>query len=384
MNIELLPEGTENENIAENIAEEPVITAAGQTERSKKILSAAIILSCFILCAVSLALHAAALSEAIDSIRGHGRELLISAVIPGAEVHLPTLPSKQEEIPKNDDDKDRHEAGDSAPIAEYMSADLSSDAECAIDISNETSYKPDINALYSGARPVSAVSKSDTGDAPLVLIYHTHGTEAYAESAASSFRSSDITKNVVAVGTTVTDVLDELGIRTVHLEEMFDSENWSAAYDTSTVAVRETLKKHPTIQYIFDVHRDCIGNDEAGYIRSISSFEGLDTAQLMFVCGTDQGGSSHNTWQKNLAFALQLQGKLWEVDKNLMRPIDLRCASFYQDTGNGAMLAEFGTCANSLTEAKRSAVLFASSLAEYIYGEDMDIDRIGLINKYCG
>lgn len=390
MNIELLSDG-KAEGSDGSAIEEPLIlpqTEPISAQRSKRIISAVIMLSCFILCSLSLALHAAALCKAAGQLWDNGRRLLISAVIPGAEVHMPTLPqggtgSTDNSENKTDGNRENENSADDAPvIAEYMSADLSSEAEGAIDISNETSYDPDIGELYRGARPVCTVSTE--APEPLVLIYHTHGTEAYAESAASSFRSSDITKNVVAVGGVVTDVLGDAGITAIHLEEMFDSENWSAAYDTSTVAVRAALKKYPSIKYIFDLHRDCIGNDDAGYIRSLGTYNGIETAQLMFVCGTDQGGSGHTTWQKNLAFALQLQGGLWNTSKNLMRPIDLRCASFYQDTGSGAMLAEVGTCANSLTEAKRAAVLFASSLADYIYGKDCGLSRAELIEKYCG
>lgn len=384
MNIEFLPEGDSAEKASEDITASVQITDISPAEHSRKVLSAVIALSCFILCSVSLLLHTAAASDIIEYIWNDGHARLISAVIPGAEVHYPKIPPVKDDIPPQDSsDSDTKQSGNSTPIAEYMSADLSTAAVGAIDISNETSYNPDINALYSRERPVSALSKQDVQNAPLVLIYHTHGTEAYAESAANAFRSYDISENVVSVGSTITDVLTEAGITAVHLEEMFDSENWSAAYDMSTAAVRETLKKYPSIKYIFDVHRDCIGNDEVGYIRSLAEYGNFETAQLMFVCGTDQGGSRHVTWEQNLTFALQLQNRLWNMSKNLMRPVDLRSASFYQDTGNGALLAEFGTCANSLIEAKRSAVLFASALADYIYGEECGLDCPKLIEKYC-
>lgn len=376
MNVEFLPEG----DISADIIDQSFASSdAVPSAHSKKAVSIVIALSCIILCAAGILLHAAAAKELFDSVKGRTKQLLVSTVLPGATAS----PTQSDSVPgrHDSDSREKDSSSSDVPTAEYVSADLSTDAEGAVDISNETSYTPDINALSVGARPIAV--QSETEDSPLVLIYHTHGTEAYAESASSSFRSSDISKNVVAVGTTIAEVLEEAGIHSIHLEEMFDSENWSAAYDTSTVAVREALKKYPSIKYIFDVHRDCIGNDEVGYIRSAAEYEGMETAQLMFVCGTDQGGSGHTTWQSNLAFALQLQKKLWYKSKNLMRPVDLRCASFYQDTGNGALLAEFGTCANTLNEAKKGAVLFASALADYILGEDQELDCKELIEKLC-
>ena len=103
----------------------------------------------------------------------------------------------------------------------------------------------------------------------------------------------------------------------------------------------------------------------------------------MLVCGTDEGGSSHTEWRKNLTTALQIQAKLYSDYKSLMRPINLRRASFYQDTTPASLLLECGTCANTVTEAKRSAVIFAKGLADYIKGKDCGLDTEALIDSLC-
>lgn len=366
--------------VEENTADGEADTSQ-DTRSQKKLLRFVITLSAIFLCSISLMLHTAAAKELFTYLTVEGRQLLLSVSIPGISI----APEDKEKDSADDGSTEYRQDTDSEAKGadtepKYKNADLSSDVNGAADISNQTDYEPDLSGLSAAVRPVAALS--DESSEPLVLIYHTHGTEAYAECADASFRSTDTSKNVVAVGDTVASVLAEAGIKSIHINDMFDMENWSAAYDTSTVAVRKVLDEHPSIQYIFDVHRDCIGNDEAGYVRSVSKYGETDTAQLMFVCGTDQGGSSHTTWQNNLTVALQLQRKLWETSSSLMRPIDLRTASFYQDTGDGALLCEFGTCANTLDEAKRSAVLFASSLADYIYGSDCDLDRDELMEKY--
>ena len=97
---------------------------------------------------------------------------------------------------------------------------------------------------------------------------------------------------------------------------------------------------------------------------------------------SDSGGSAHKNWRENLSFALSLQSRLWNADNTLMRPIDLRCASFYQDTSPGALLIEFGTCANTLTEAKRSAVMFGCVLSGYITGEDLGGQYADIAEEY--
>ena len=55
---------------------------------------------------------------------------------------------------------------------------------------------------------------------PLVLIVHTHGTEAFAPEGVTSvkrgtsMRSSDISENIVAVGSVMADILNSSGIPT--------------------------------------------------------------------------------------------------------------------------------------------------------------------------
>ena len=263
-----------------------------------------------------------------------------------------------------------------------MNEDLSARAAGGLAISNETEYETNIEALMSSVPAASSPTGAEQSDAPLVLIYHTHGTEAYADCADNSFRSRDREKNTVAVGKTLAETLEKCGVGTIHIEEMFDEKSWSGAYDSSTLAVRDVLSRYPSVKYVFDVHRDCIGNDDAGYVRSVTDIGGDEAAQLMIVCGTDSGGSAHKNWRENLSFALSLQSRLWNADNTLMRPIDLRCASFYQDTSPGALLIEFGTCANTLTEAKRSAVMFGCVLSGYITGEDLGGQYADIAEEY--
>jgi len=216
-----------------------------------------------------------------------------------------------------------------------------------------------------------------------VLIYHTHATEGYADTYGTGFRTTDTERNVVAMGELICRVLEKAGIPTVHLTELFDSEDWSRAYDNSNAKVTEALKRYPSIKYVFDVHRDCIGNDGEGYVSASTTLFEKSVAQLMFVCGTDEGGSGHRDWRSNLTTALQLQSQIFEKHPSLMRPVNLRRASFYQDTSPCSLILECGTCANTLEEAGRGAVIFAVFLADYIKGADAGLDTEALIDSLC-
>ena len=355
-----------------------------------------VLLIALLLIAASLALHTSLLAMGILRLRASDPALLLTRqILPGFTSVLPEqeapaapkpeTPQKTEADTTAAEPPSGDESSESAPPGDVETRDLSANAENGFALVNQTTYAPDLWALYSGAHhlPTAETLRKKYGaDAPLVLILHTHGTESYAERSADGFRSRAPEESVVAVGDVITEVLERAGIPVLHLREMFDKDDWSAAYDKSSSAVKAALEKYPSIQYIFDVHRDSIGGGSGGYVRSYAECGGTATAQLMLVCGTDEGGSAHTAWRDNLAFALTLQAGLHGVCDDLMRPVNLRTASFYQDLRKGSLLLEVGTSANSLSEAKRAGAVFAAALASYVLGEDCGMDPETLAAEY--
>ena len=106
---------------------------------------------------------------------------------------------------------------------------------------NESKYSPDINSLAASDYPLKYSQSASTGTdfQPLVLIIHTHGTECYLPEGAAYYtpdtptRSYDTEQNVIAVGKTLADTLNQNGIDTLHCETMFDKESYSKSYDLS-------------------------------------------------------------------------------------------------------------------------------------------------------
>ncbi len=210
--------------------------------------------------------------------------------------------------------------------------------------------------------------------APKVLIIHTHGTEAYAEEGRVSYkkselpRSTDITKNVVAVGKVISNVLNQNGIPTVHCEIMHDEKSYNNSYTYSNQTVLEYLQKYPSIEYVFDIHRDAL-LDESNVYKVITYDESTPTAQIMLVVGTDSAGAAHPDWRENLSFAVDLQYLLTKRLENIVRPICLKNASFNQQYCDRAILIEVGTCVNTLQEAKHSAEILGQTLSTLIKAE---------------
>lgn len=231
---------------------------------------------------------------------------------------------------------------------------------------NETGYEPEWDSL-------PALDATPAGDGPLVLILHTHGTEAYSEEGSLWYtseenipRSDDITKNVVAVGEEMAQTLREAGIGVLHCETMHDKESYKESYTRSAETIKAMLKEYPTIRYVLDVHRDSIlGSDNTKY-RPVALVDGKATAQVMLVVGSDYKGADHPNWKKNLALAAVLERRMLENEPGMARAVNLRGAAFNQQFTPDSLLLEIGSCGNTLAEAKEAGHLVAQELAAVI------------------
>ncbi len=92
------------------------------------------------------------------------------------------------------------------------------------------------------------------------------------------------------VGDELQKVLEGNGIETVHIREIFDSPVYTGAYDRSLAVVEDTLAEYPSITTVIDVHRDSILTDDGRAYKTSCTINGEETAQLMLVVGTDDGG----------------------------------------------------------------------------------------------
>jgi len=244
-------------------------------------------------------------------------------------------------------------------------------------LSNTTGYKLDGNEYASLPYPsdetaVPVSIGNGTTDSPIVLIIHTHGTESYAPEGVTSadasmtYRSSDITENVVAVGKVMADRLNAAGISTIHCEIMHDINSYRDSYTLSADTVQKYLQQYPTIRYIFDIHRDAIQTADGDFIKPVCLINGQPTAQIMLLVGTNEKGADHPDWESNLTVAAHWQKLLTEIYPNFARPVNIRGASFNQQFSTGSLLIEIGSAANTLSEAKSAAACLADSLIRLV------------------
>ena len=252
--------------------------------------------------------------------------------------------------------------------------DLSVNEKFGLSMSNRTSYDPDLLSLSFQPLDIPDIEelKAKYGDsAPIVLILHTHGTESYSSDTFyhninDNCRTTDVTKNVVSVGKVMADYLNKNGIKTIHCTEMFDAESYNNAYYYAEQAIREYLAIYPSIQYVFDIHRDSLVKSDKTKLRPVTLVDGSLTAQFMSVIGTDENAGKHTYWEDNLAFACHLQKALNQRSPSLTRRMSLRSASYNQRYAKGSLLLEIGSCGNTLDEAKNCGLIVAEEICRII------------------
>ena len=203
---------------------------------------------------------------------------------------------------------------------------------------------------------------------PLVLIVHTHTSEAYTPEPGweyeptDEYRTLDASRSVVRVGEALADELRTLGVGVIHDRTVCDDPDYDDAYNRSYDEIQAQLAAHPSLQIVLDVHRDAV----PGGIDSVTELDGEECAQLMLVVGTDAGGLEHPNWQENLSFALKLQAMLNRESPGLCRDISLRSARFNQHFTPCSVLVEVGTTDNTLAQTLPTARRLANALYKLI------------------
>lgn len=300
------------------------------------------------------------------------------------------LTADTESIADSNSEAEQLPANVSSGNHQIIMTDLSRNPGADILIDNKTSYTPNISAMLSSSCSVSGstfrenpaqVTVTETegsmlysvgNQSPTVLIIHTHGTECYSQNGSSyseaeiGFRSKDTNENMIAVGKKTAQTLSEHGISVLHCTIMHDAESYNNSYNYAAKTIKSLITKYPSISYVLDMHRDAIQYDDGSIARPTIKTDLGDTAQLMFVIGTDELGANHPNWEKNLSLAVRLQSALNSETANLVRPISLRGAAYNEQYTDGSILVEVGACGNTLAEAENAAVLLADTLAGII------------------
>ena len=203
-------------------------------------------------------------------------------------------------------------------------------------------------------------------DQPTVLILHTHATESFENTEgytqSSPYRTLDEDYNMVSVGEEIAEILEAAGIRVIHDRDYHDYPDYNSAYANARERIAEILQENPSSCLGLDLHRDAAENAQGQQVKETVEIDGVTSAKLMLVMGSDKGSLSHAQWQKNLSLAVKLQAQLEREYPGLCRPVHLVTARYNQDLSTGALLVEVGTAGNTRQEVLQAARYLAGGI----------------------
>src|SRR5699024_9387365 len=171
----------------------------------------------------------------------------------------------------------------------------------------------------------------------------------------SDSSSTDNNKNVVLVGSMLTDKLKADGITTVHNKinaaKALSDKGWDYynSYTLSREQVETVAAQNERIEYLIDIH-------------------GKSYAKLYFVVG-----EAHKKYEENLKFASEIHEKLEEKYPGLSKGVYLKSKSegngvYNQDISSKSLLVEVGGIDNDKKELNNTVDAFADIFKEVYEG----------------
>ncbi|MDO5409702.1 MAG: stage II sporulation protein P [Lachnospiraceae bacterium] len=210
---------------------------------------------------------------------------------------------------------------------------------------NTTIYPSQLNAKKYLKKDLS-INRDTEG--PQILIYHTHGSEYFAD---SDKENPDTL--ITGVGEVLAELLEEkYGYRVYHDTTVFP---YNSSYSLGRRKVQELMEKYPGIQVVIDMHRDSAPNTHL-----VTKIDGKPVAQIMFFNGMSQTTSAQLTSRNNsnladnLAFSLQLKLAAEQLYPGFTRKNYLKAYRYNMDLVGRYALIEVGAETNSLQEEKNA------------------------------
>jgi stage II sporulation protein P len=133
------------------------------------------------------------------------------------------------------------------------------------------------------------------------------------------------------------------------------------AYGPSEQTAKKLLEDNPTLQMLFDIHRDADKRENATAVDN-----GVAVARVTIVVGMGQPDLTQPHWQQNHAFAKLIDAKMNQYYPGLSRGIQLVEWRYNQHLHPRSLLLEVGCQENTREEAMRSMEMLADIVAEIL------------------
>lgn len=199
------------------------------------------------------------------------------------------------------------------------------------------------------------------GEKPIVGIYHTHTAESFVPSSGVAHRPGGQKGDIVEIGAALAKRLETYGIPTIQSSEIHDYPSFMKAYGASEITVKKMLSENPSLQMVFDIHRDADKRDNC-----IATVGDGEVAKILIIVATGQPDLIQPHWQQNHAFAKLIDAKLNQMYPGVSRGIQLVDWRYNQHLHPRALLIEIGCQENSKEEAQRSVEILGDVIAEIV------------------
>lgn len=194
---------------------------------------------------------------------------------------------------------------------------------------------------------------------PLVGIYHTHTSEAFVPSYGKSHSPGGQTGEIVEVGEAMVKRFEKNGIKAIQSKTVHDYPSFMKAYGPSEITAKKMLEENPSLQMLFDIHRDADKRE-----NTTATVNGVAAARVFIVVAKGQTDLVQPHWEQNHAFAKLIDAKLNEHYPGLSRGIQVVDWRYNQHLHPRALLLEIGGHENSKAEAIVTVELLADILTE--------------------
>lgn len=203
---------------------------------------------------------------------------------------------------------------------------------------------------------------------PHILVYHTHGTEAYLPFKENNYHTTKRDYNVLTIGEIVKGVLKESGYTIKHIDIYHDHPSYSESYTRSLSTVQNILKEEENVKIVFDIHRDGV-EENTDYFEKLKKeskvkINGMDVATYSLVIGPENPNK-----EALIEFAKYIKRVSDSLYPGLCRGIIVKpYGKFNQFVRDHYALIEVGSNLNTIEEAKNTAKLIGDILDKVVQG----------------
>ncbi len=247
-----------------------------------------------------------------------------------------------------------------AHLALYASKTFSEFVSANYIVDSSTCVNESIIDLNSFCEISSSMDKSKT-----ILIYHTHGSEAFIDSDGTEHDT------IMGAGDYLAELLKEKGYSVIHDKTYYDRkdgvENRKVAYSQGLEGLSSDLAEHPEIDVIIDLHRD------SGEKRVVE-IDGKKVAKVMMFNGLSYDSNGDISYlpnpnrTENLAISYRMKAVADHYYPGFMNRIYLKNYRFNMHLRGKSMLIETGTEENTVEEIYGAMPVLADCLDKVLSG----------------